>query len=94
MFEFLQSIGDKVFTEAGVLAFVLFWLSVYLLFDNKGLRKENRVLNDKLFDLGVKQTAAGIETNNILDKLGDTVEAVLKKLEELVGLVKKDMKGD
>lgn len=67
--DWLNGIGDKIFTEAGVLAFVLFWWCVYLCWKNNDLEKYSRKLNKHLYDLGMAQTIATSEVGAVLDKL-------------------------
>lgn len=70
----VNDIGNKIFTEAGVLAFVLFWLLVYTLIDNRSWRRENRDLNKQLVDMGMRQIEVSAETNNVIEKLSDTLD--------------------
>lgn len=81
----LHGMGEKVFTEAGVLAFILFWICVYLTWDNRCLRKEqskdNKEAFKKIYELGITQSETAIETNHVLDKLGDTVHVITLMLE-------------
>lgn len=80
MWEFLKDICDKVFTEAGILAGVLFIYSAYVTWDNRGWRKENKELHEKVYNMGLKQIEASVETNAVLDKLADMVQAISDKL--------------
>jgi len=82
MTDYLTLLGDKIFTEAGVLCLVEFWLAVYVMWDNRGLRKELKGLNEKVYDLGIQAVASGVETNIVLDKIGDTLSALSKTQEK------------
>jgi hypothetical protein len=81
MWEFITGLGDKVFSEAGILALIEFWLCVYFIWDNRGLRKELKIQNEKLYDLGVQSVASSVETNNVLDKIGETLSVLSKSNE-------------
>ncbi len=80
MFEFIQKIGDKVFTEAGLVAFLLFWGLVYCNLQLRGERKENKSLNQKMYDMGMKQTITNAETNSVMDKISDTMKTLMDML--------------
>lgn len=84
-FNWLSGLGDKVFTEAGILAFILFWICVYLTWDNRCLRNErNKDSKDafkQIYELGTAQTKTAIETNNVLDKVSDTVHILIRAFE-------------
>ena len=80
VFDFLEKIGDKIFTEAGLVAFLLFWGLIYVAIQLRGERKENRLLNQKMYDMGIKQTVTNSETNSLLDKISDAFKAMADKL--------------
>lgn len=69
MMEFIQSIGDKIFTEAGLVAFLLFWAYVYQMYKNTRLETYNRQLNGKVYQLGTSQITAMGEFSSVLDKV-------------------------
>lgn len=81
MFEFLERISDKVFTEAGLLAGILFIYAIYLTLDNKSWRRENRELHEKVYNMGLKQIETAVENNAVLDKLVTTIGAISEKKE-------------
>lgn len=74
---FLKILADKVFTEAGLVAGLLFVWSIYLIRENKGWRKENKELHDKIYDMGMRQIEVNAEGNNVLDKIADTLDKVI-----------------
>lgn len=76
--DFLSGLGEKVFSEAGILALIEFWLCVYFIWDNRGVRKELKTQNEKIYEIGVQSVAGSIETNNVLDKIGETLSALSK----------------
>ena len=71
----MEFLGDKVFTEAGVVALLLFWWGIYLILDNRALRRENNKLHDRVYNLGISQTEVNTETNNVLDKIVDALKS-------------------
>lgn len=76
LMDLLDKMGDRVFTEAGILALILFWFCIYLLLDNRSYRRENRTLNDKIFTMGMQQVTVNSESNAVMGKLGETVGAL------------------
>lgn len=71
----LKEFGAILLTQAGIVAFTFFWWNIYLVMDNRSLRKENRELNKTILNMGMQMTAAMVENNNVLDKIGDFVAA-------------------
>lgn len=71
----LKEFGAVLLTQAGIVAFTFFWWNIYLVWDNRSLRKENRELNKTILNMGMQMTAAMVENNNVLDKIGDFVAA-------------------
>lgn len=73
----IKEFGAVLFTQAGIVAFTFFWWNIYLVIDNRSLRKENRELNKEynktVLNMGMQMTAAMVENNNVLDKIGDFV---------------------
>ncbi len=74
--KYLQALGDTLLTQAGIVAFTFFWWNIYLIYDNRGLRKEIKGLNKAMYDMGIQQIAAMVENTNTLDKIGDVVSAL------------------
>jgi len=68
-----KELGSALLGQAGIVAFTFFWWNIYLVIDNRSLRKENRELNKTIFNLGTGMTAAMVENNSVLDKIGDFV---------------------
>lgn len=77
--ELLNTMADKVFTEAGLVAFLLFWWGIYLLLDNRAVKRENSTLHDRIYNMGIEQTKVMASMNNILDKISDTLTAKFNK---------------
>lgn len=80
MWDLLKDVADKIFSEAGILAGVLFVYSVYLTMDNRTWRKENKELHEKVYNMGLKQIEVSVELDNVLDTLLDTTKAISEKL--------------
>lgn len=80
MFETLWAlIVDKVFTEAGLIACLLFCAVIYLGIENKKKEKKIDALHERIHAMGVNQIQATSETNNVLDKLTDTLQLLMMK---------------
>lgn len=82
MWDAFAKIGDKVFTEAGVLAGILFLYAIYASWDNRGLRKELSQLHERVFNMGMKQVETSAETNTVLDKVIDAFDALTEAKKE------------
>lgn len=97
-FSWLHSLGEKVFNEAGILAFILFWSCIYLGWDNRCLRKDYKELSekssDRLFQMGTDQVKTSMESNHILDKMSDTIASLTALLERKGILRKKESHND
>ena len=67
----LQFLTDKVLTEAGLVAVLLFLGNIYQAYDRKSYRAENTELHNKILTLALEQTKVNAESNNVLDKISD-----------------------
>lgn len=94
--EWLSNIADKVFTEAGILAFILFWMNIYQAIDARMTRKQAakdlKEANDKIYYMGTKSVEQQIVTSAALDKNADAIETLTIVFEKSGILEKKNVR--
>lgn len=75
-----DKLGNRVYSDAGLTAFLLFCACLYLLLDNRSLRKEIKNLNIKMYDMGILQAKASIEASGAYDKISEVVTAMANRI--------------
>jgi len=85
MLEFLQHIGNIVFTEAGILAFILFWYGVFITLELRSvrIRKDNALKEqtDKVFVMGMGQIEASTKQVLVMQQISTNVRDLTDLLE-------------
>lgn len=76
-FAFLNGLGDKVFTEAGLVALLLFWANVYQASQLRAERNKNEALNEKIYALGTASVKQNEAHNHLLDKVAELMNRIL-----------------
>ncbi len=82
LLDVFAGIAKVIFTQAGLVAGLLFIYSVYVTWDNRGWRKENKALNERLIDLGGKQIETAVTTNAVLDKVAGAIQAMSDRINQ------------
>lgn len=76
--DYWQFIAERVFTEAGLVAFLLFVWGLYLVIQLHLKDKKINELHDRIHSMGMEQIRLSVESNQVLDKIADTVHTLLK----------------
>lgn len=77
LLEFINGLADKVFTEAGLVALLLFWANIYQASQLRAERKKNEVLNEKIYALGTASVKQNEAHNHLLDKVAELMNRLL-----------------
>ncbi len=82
MEDIIAAIAKIIFTQAGLVAGLLFIYAVYVTWDNRGWRKENKALSERLINLGAKQIETSAQTNAVLDKVAGAVQVMSDRINQ------------